>query len=68
MKELTLEIDEKKYDFFMDLIRNFDFVSIRKEPSKKELLLSVAKGMYQASQASKGKIKSRNAKTFLNEL
>ncbi|MES2849983.1 MAG: hypothetical protein V4685_13065 [Bacteroidota bacterium] len=68
MKELTLQVDEKKYKFFLDLIRNFDFVSVQKEPSKKELLLSVAKGMHQASQASQGKMKSRNAKSFLNEL
>jgi hypothetical protein len=68
MKEITLEIEEKKYAFFLNLIQHFDFVSVRKEPSKKELLLSVAKGMYQAKQASKGKIKSRSVKSFLNEV
>jgi len=68
MKELTLEIEERKYKFFLDLVNNFDFVSVRKSTSNKELIMSVAKGMKEAKQASEGKIKSRSAKSFLNEL
>ncbi len=68
MKELTLEIDDKKYGFFLDLVKHLDFVTIRKAPSNKELITSVAKGMKQAKLASEGKIKSRSAKDFLNEL
>jgi hypothetical protein len=68
MKELTLEIDEKKYKFFLDLVKNFDFVSVRKTPANKELIMSVAKGMQQSKQVSRGKIKSRSAKSFLNGL
>jgi hypothetical protein len=68
MKELTLEIDEKKYKFFLDLVKNFDFVSVRKSPANKELIMSVAKGMQQAKQAASGKVKSRSAKYFLNGL
>ncbi len=68
MKELTLEIETKKYKFFLDLVKNFDFVSVRKSPTNKEIILSVAKGMQQAKQASEGKGKSRSAKSFLNEL
>ncbi len=67
MKEITIEVEEKKYHFFLDLLKNFDFFSIKKE-SKKDKILSIAKGMQQAELASEGKIKSRNAKSFLNEL
>lgn len=67
MKEIIIEVEAKKYQFFMDLIKNFDFVSIKKE-SKKNTILSIAKGMHQAKLASEGKIKSRPAKSFLNEL
>jgi hypothetical protein len=67
MKEITIEIDERKYHFFLDLLKNFDFVSIKKE-SKKDMIISIAKGMQQAKLAAEGKIKSRNAKSFLNEL
>ncbi len=68
MKELTLEVDERKYKFFLDLVKNFDFVAVRKAPANKELIMSLAKGMQQAKEAGAGKIKSRSAKSFLNEL
>jgi hypothetical protein len=67
MKEITVEVKENKYRFFMALLKNFDFVSI-KSSSKKELLLNIARGMKEVSLAEKGKIKSRSAKAFLNEL
>lgn len=67
MKEIIIEIEEKKYDFFLDLLRNFDFVSIKKTSRENDLLF-VAKGMKEAKLASEGKIKSRPAKSFLNEI
>ena len=67
MKEIIIEVEEKKYDFFLDLLKNFDFVSIKKTSRKNDLLF-IAKGMKEATLASEGKIKSRPAKSFLNEL
>ncbi len=67
MKEIIIEVDEKKYDFFLDLLENFDFVSIKKE-SRKQTIISIAKGMRQAKLASDGKLRSRPVKSFLNEL
>lgn len=66
MKEIILEVDEKKYKFFLDLLKNFDFVSVKKDVSNRDMIISVAKGMRQAKLASEGKIKSRSAKSFLN--
>lgn len=68
MKEITLEVDERKYKFFLDILRNFDFVSVKKNPTPKNLVMSVVKGMHQSKLASEGKMKSRSAKTFLNEI
>lgn len=68
MKEVTPEIEEKKYKLFLDLVDSLDFVTVRKTASKKELIMSVARGMKEAKQASEGKTKSRSAKSFLNEL
>ena len=68
IKELTLEIEEGKYKFFLDLVDSLDFVTVRKTASNKELILSVARGMKEAKLASEGKTKSRSAKSFLNEL
>ena len=68
MKEIILEVEEKKYNFFLDLLKNFDFVSVKKESSHRDIIISVAKGMHQAKLASEGKMKSRSAKSFLNGL
>lgn len=68
MKELVLEVEPRKYKFLLDLVKSFDFVTIRKQTSNKELIISVAKGMQQAKSAAAGKIKSRSAKAFLNEI
>lgn len=66
MKEIILEVDERKYKFFLDLLKNFDFVSVKKDSSHRDSIMSVAKGMYQAKLASEGKMKSRSAKSFLH--
>ncbi len=69
MKNVVLSIEERKYKFFMELLKNFDFVSIQKEDSaKKQTLKNIAQGMQSAILASEGKIKSRSAKSFLSEL
>lgn len=68
MKEIILEVEEKKYQFFIDLLKNFDFVSIKKDLSTRDIIMTVARGMYQAKLATEGKVKSRPAKSFLNEI
>ena len=68
MKEIILEVEEKKYNFFLDLLKKFDFVSVKKESSHRDIIISVAKGMHQAKLASEGKMKSRSDKSFLNGL
>ena len=67
MKEITVQVKEEKYRFFLELLKSFDFVSVKTQ-SKKELLLNIARGMQEAALADKGKIKSRSAKSFLNEI
>lgn len=67
MKELIIEVEEQKYNFLIELLKSFDFVSI-KNTSRKNDLLFIAKGMKEAKLASEGKIKSKLAKSFLNEL
>ncbi len=69
MKKVVLEVEEKKYRFFMEVLKNFQFVNIVKEDvAKKEAIKKIAEGMHGALQASKGQIKSRPAKAFLDEL
>ncbi len=69
MKQVVLNVDERKYKFFMELVRNFEFVTIEKEDlAKKKMLKTIAEGMHASILASEEKIKSRSAKAFLNEL
>lgn len=69
MKQIVLEVEEKKYKFFMEVLKNFDFVNVVKEDvAKKEAIKMIAQGMQDALFASEGKIKTRSAKDFLNEL
>ena len=69
MKQVTLQVDEKKYRFFMELVKSFDFVTVQPEDVvKKQTLRHIAEGMQMAILAGEGKIKSRSAKAFLNEL
>lgn len=69
MKQVVLQVQEDKYQFFMELLKNFDFVNVQKEQeAKKQLIKQIAEGMNGAVLAAKGKIKSKPAKDFLNEL
>lgn len=69
MKQIVVNVEEKKYKFFMELIKNFDFITIgTTDHAKKQILKEVAEGMYAAVHSDKGKLKTRSAKSFLNEL
>ncbi len=69
MKQVVLEVEEKKYRFFMEVLKNFDFVNVVKENvAKKNAIKMIAQGMQDAVLASEEKIKTRSAKDFLNEL
>ncbi len=69
MKQVVLQIQDDKYPFFMELLKNFDFVNVQDESgAKQQLIRQIAESMNSAILASKGKIKSRPAKDFLNEI
>jgi len=72
MKQVTIEVQDNKYRFLLELLKNFNFIKIKTEKkfvSEKELTLrNIASGMQEAILASQNKIKSRPAKDFLNEL
>lgn len=69
MKQVTIEVNARKYKFVLELLKSFDFVTIQKEDvAKKQTLKHIATGMQHALLAANGKASSRNAKAFLNEL
>lgn len=72
MTQITLNIKKSKVGFFMELIRNFDFVNIDQqddgEPTKEEIKENIRQGLRELNLIEEGKLESRPAKEFLNEL
>ncbi len=69
MKQIVVNVEESKYQFFMELIKNFDFITVAKADKKKNMLLKeIAEGMQKANLASEGKIKTRSIESLLDEL
>lgn len=70
MKQITLNVAENKLDFFIDLIKNFDFVKVEKqaEPTKTEILQSIETGLKQAELIRKGKLPKKKIEDLLREL
>jgi hypothetical protein len=72
MATLTLEIQDKKLDFFKDLIENFSFVKVCEEEfdedSDEEIIENVRQGVKEMRLVEQGKLKSRSARELLEEL
>jgi|AntRauTorckE6833_2_1112554.scaffolds.fasta_scaffold05059_1 hypothetical protein len=80
MAVITLKIQEDKLKFFRELIRNLDFVQEEKvedsdsgdeeyrEPTKEEIKENIRQGLREVKLIEEGKMKSRPAKEFLDEL
>jgi hypothetical protein len=73
MKEVTLQIDDSKFKFFMELVQSLDFVKVKEvsdynEPTKKEILEGIKQGMKEASLIQMGILKGQPIKEFLDEL
>ena len=75
MTQITINInDDSKLAFFIDLIKNLDFVSIADDDkekltkSEKKILENIEQGLKEVRLIEQGKMKSRPAKEFLDEL
>ena len=62
-------IKEGKFQFFMELIKSFDFVKVdNEEDSKKEIIANLKEGFNEMKLYKEGKMKGTQLKDFLNEL
>lgn len=69
MQEIRLKIADGKYQFFLELIKNLDFVQVDNDgDSKKTILSNIKKGLEEVKLIKEGKLKGTPAKDFLNEL
>ena len=63
MKQVTLQIPDKKYQFFIELTENLGFVKKisekEKEPSKEQILKELKDAVIELKLIEKGKLKAR---------
>ena len=72
MTQVTLKIQDSKLAFFLELIKNFDFVKVENhgyvEPTNEEIKESIKQGLKEVELIEQGKMESTTLKDFLNEL
>jgi len=72
MAIVTLQINDKKLQFFKDLISNFSFVKIKEteldEDTDEEVIANIKQGIKEMRMIEDGKMESRPAREFLKEL
>ena len=72
MTLITLKIKNSKVGFFMELIKNFDFIKVEKqdntEPAKEEIKENITRGLKEVQLIEQGKRKATPLKDFINEL
>jgi hypothetical protein len=74
MKQITLQIPDKKFPFFMELLKNLGLekkarvAQEEKEPSKQEILQGIREAAEEVKLAKQGKVKLKSFESFLNEL
>jgi len=71
MRQVTLNIQDSKFGFFMDLISNLDFVKIESDdasPTKEEILQNIKTGLREVEMIERGEMKATTLKEFLDEI
>jgi hypothetical protein len=75
MKQLTVQVADNQYPFFMELLKRFDFVSYKseeeitlEEDSEEDIEKNLKQGFKELNLVLQGKLKARPARELLHEL
>ena len=71
MKKITLDVEDNKFHYFMELIKGLDFVKVADkdaDDNKEAVLANLKKGVQEVKLYKQGKLKTTSAQAFLNEL
>jgi len=71
MKQVTLNIPDNKFPFFMELIKNLGLLKSIDSTSlsnKEQILKDIEESVHEVNLIKKGKLKGISAKKLLNEL
>lgn len=66
MKQLTLNINDNKFNTFLEFIKTLDYVEV--ESTEKRALDELQNSLIQVKMMQEGKIKKQTAEDFLHEL
>jgi len=69
-QRVVLNVVPRKYDFLMELLKNFDFVQVEKNDgdTREEIIANLKEAAKELKLLKAGKLKTRPLKEFLNEL
>jgi hypothetical protein len=70
MKQITVQVPDKKYPFFLELVESLGLKKVRRgnKNEKEQILDGVKEAVEEMKLVKAGKKKARNAEDFLNEL
>ena len=70
MKQITLNIPDSKYSFFMELVNNLGLEKVKEESmnASDEVLKGIEQGFTEVKLIQEGKMKGTPLKDFLHEL
>jgi hypothetical protein len=70
MKQITVNIPDNKYSFFLELVKNLGLEKVKEEQveTKEEVLKGIEQGFNEVKLIQEGKMKGTPLKDFLGEL
>jgi hypothetical protein len=70
MKQITINIPDNKYSFFLELVKNLGLEKVKEEPvdTSEEVLKGIEQGFSEVKLIQEGKMKGTPLKDFLDEL
>ena len=69
MKQVTLQIPDNKYAFFLELISNLDFVNkVDSNVAEEQVLNSLKQAVKEVNLIKEGKLQTRSLQEVLDEL
>ena len=72
MRDIFISVPDKEYPFFMKLVKQFDFVTVKdaeeEPPTKQQFLKGLQEAVQDVKEIKAGKKKGQPLKDFLNEL
>jgi hypothetical protein len=73
MTELIVTVEESKSKFILKLLREFDYVKVKKKPKKysaadQKILDSISEGVDELNRHKRGEVALQDAQSFIKEL